>query len=67
MKQIQIRIFPNGEIEAETRGMTGKTCLQYISEIERLTDSVATDSEYTNDAKQTDNLLETVGEQEVTV
>ncbi len=67
MKQIQIRIFPNGEIEAETHGMTGKTCLQYISEIECLTDSVATDSEYTNDAKQTDNLLETVGEQEVTV
>ncbi|MGN0559703.1 MAG: DUF2997 domain-containing protein [Candidatus Fimenecus sp.] len=67
MKQIQIHIFPNGEIKAETYGMTGKTCLQYISEIERLTDAVATDSEYTNDGKRTDNLLETVGEQEVTV
>ena len=46
MKQIKIKISPTGEIQAETLGMTGKQCLKYISEIERMTDAVCDDSEF---------------------
>ena len=49
MKQILIKIMPNGEIEAETKGMKGKTCLKYLSEIEKMTDAVTTDSKFTDE------------------
>ncbi len=47
MKQIQIKIKPNGEIEAETKGMKGKSCLKYLAEIERMTNAVTDDSKFT--------------------
>jgi hypothetical protein len=49
MKQLKIRIFPNGELEAETKGMTGKTCLKYIAEIERMANAVTHDSKFTKE------------------
>ena len=47
MKQITIKIKPNGEIEAETHGIKGKNCLKYIDEIERLTNAKTNDSSFT--------------------
>ena len=49
MKQIKIKIKTNGEIEAETFGMKGKTCLKYISELERMANAVASDSDFTRE------------------
>ena len=49
MKQIRIKIKPNGEIEAETHGMKGKTCLKYIEQVERLTNAVTDDSDFTKE------------------
>lgn len=63
MKQIQIRILPNGEIYAETFGIKGKKCMKYISEIEKLTDAVAVDSDFTKEYLETDEILQ--NEQEV--
>ena len=57
MKQIKIKITPDGRIEAETFGMKGKTCLKYISEIERMANAVCDDSEFTKEYYETDNEL----------
>lgn len=65
MKQIQIRIFPNGEIEAETKGMKGKTCLKYIAEVERMANAVTQDSEFTKEYLETEEQEVIQTEQEV--
>lgn len=58
MKQIQIKISPDGHIQAETIGIKGKKCMKYIPEIERLTNAVVIDSDFTNEYLETDNGLE---------
>lgn len=35
-KQIQVRIYPNGKIEAKTIGVKGKHCVQYSSLLEQV-------------------------------
>ena len=47
MKQVVIKILPNGEIKAETMGVKGGECLKYLKTIEQLTNAVVTDSEFT--------------------
>lgn len=64
LKQITMRIFPNGEIEAETHGIKGKTCLKLIAEIERMANAVTNDSDFTKEYLETDNNLEINNEQE---
>ena len=46
MQQIKIKIKPDGTIEAETFGIKGKKCLDYIREIERMANAVADDSDF---------------------
>ena len=55
MKQITMKIFPNGEIEAETHGIKGKVCLKYIAEIERMANAVTQDSDFTKEYLETEN------------
>lgn len=64
MKQITMRIFPNGEIEAETHGLKGKTCLKYIAEIERMANAVTQDSDFTKEYLETENNQDINNEQE---
>lgn len=59
MKQVQIKIYPNGEIQAETLGIKGKKCMQYIPVIEKLTSAVVTDSDFTPEYLETE--VETEG------
>ncbi len=65
MQQIQIKIFPNGEIEAETKGMKGKTCLKYIAEVERMANAVTQDSKFTKEYLETQEQEVIQTEQEV--
>lgn len=65
MKQIQIKIGSNGEIVAETHGMKGKTCLKYIAEIERITNAVTRDSEFTKEYLETEEKETIQNEQEI--
>lgn len=65
MKQIKLRIYTDGKIDAETNGIKGKACLNYISILEQLTGAVTVDSAFTPEYKERDNLLETVVENEV--
>ena len=67
MKQLKIKISPNGQIEAETIGIKGKACLKYIAELERMANAVTRDSEFTKEYYETEELLQTQTEQEVTV
>ncbi len=65
MKQIQIRIFPNGQIVAETHGVKGKECLNYINKIAEMADARIDDSEFTSDYYEVDEQLVQAVEQEV--
>jgi hypothetical protein len=46
-KRIQVQIFPDGRVQAETQGIKGKKCTEYIGLLEELLDAEAIDSEYT--------------------
>ncbi|GHU28059.1 hypothetical protein AGMMS50256_09320 [Betaproteobacteria bacterium] len=48
-KQIKLRIFPSGEVQAETLGIRGKKCMDYIAILEQLLDAEAIDSERTSE------------------
>lgn len=46
-KQIKLKIFPDGQVQAEVLGFRGKKCTDYISILEQLLDAEAIDSERT--------------------
>ena len=53
-KQLQIRIYPNGKIDAETLGIKGKTCTDYMNVLEELLQARIVDSTYTEEYYQTE-------------
>ncbi len=57
MKQLKIRIFPDGKVQSETEGIKGKACLNYVSILEQLTGARAVDSDYTDEYYEQDNSL----------
>ena len=67
MKTIQIKIRPNGEIEAETKGIKGKLCLKYIAEIERMANAAVIDSDFTDEYYETAETNAAISEQEVLI
>lgn len=46
-KKINIRIFPDGTVQAEVEGVKGKKCTDYIKIIEELLEAETVDSDYT--------------------
>lgn len=51
-KQIKIRVYPDGRIESETVGIKGKSCLNYIKEVEQITGAKTVYSEFTEEYHQ---------------
>lgn len=51
-KQIQVRIYPDGKIEAKTIGVKGKQCTQYSSLLEQVLDARTVESMLTNEYYQ---------------
>ena len=49
MKKIQIKICPNGTIEAKTLGIRGKKCTDYISVLEKLLEAKTHSTSYTDE------------------
>ena len=47
MKTIELKIYKDGRIDAETHGIRGKTCLDYVGILEQLTGARAVDSDFT--------------------
>lgn len=46
---IQVRIAPDGTVTAETMGMTGPKCLDYVDVLEDLLQATAVQSAFTSD------------------
>ncbi|ONK22685.1 hypothetical protein BLX87_15040 [Bacillus sp. VT-16-64] len=53
-KKLQIKITEDGQIFAETIGIKGKDCLEYIEMLEQLLDAETIDSNYTEEYYQTE-------------
>lgn len=60
MPQIEIKITPNGKIEAETHGVKGKKCMDYLKMIEQLTNAKVYDSDYTEDFYMQEELADNI-------
>ena len=54
-KQIKIRVYPDERIESETVGIKGKSCMNYIKEVENLTGAKTVKSEFTNEYYEVEN------------
>lgn len=52
MKQIKIRIYPDGYVQTETQGIKGKSCEDYIPFFKRLLQSRVIDQMYTEEYYQ---------------
>ena len=48
-KRIQIQIFPDGRVQAETQGIKGKKCTEYITILEEMLEAETIDSDYTSE------------------
>ena len=53
-KQMLVRLYPDGRIEAETKGVKGQSCLQYMALLEQMMQARVTDSEFTKEFYETE-------------
>ena len=65
VKKIKLRIYADGKIEAQTSGIKGKACLDYISILESLTGATTVDSDFTEEYRQQETLLTQTVDNEV--
>lgn len=49
MKKLVVQLRSDGSVAAETFGMTGPECLEYIQQLEALLDAETTSSQFTDD------------------
>ncbi|MGD8191875.1 DUF2997 domain-containing protein [Brevibacillus ginsengisoli] len=55
-EKIQIRIFPDGRIQAETKGIKGEKCTDLIPILEKLLNAEAVEAEYTEEFYETEQV-----------
>ena len=53
-KQLQVRIYPDGKIDAKTLGIKGEKCTGYIKTFEDLLKARTVESSYTEEYYQTE-------------
>ena len=53
-KQLQVRIYPDGKIDAKTLGLKGESCTGYIKILETLLQARTVESSYTEEYDQTE-------------
>lgn len=56
-KRIQIRIFPDGRVQAEVQGVKGKKCTDYIKILEEILEAETVDSSYTPEFYETEEIV----------
>lgn len=61
-KQIQVRIYPNGKIEAKTIGVKGKHCVQYSSLLEQVLNARVVESQLTDEYYQQEEIYNEINE-----
>ena len=65
-EQVVVTVAPDGAVTAETRGIKGKACLDYIAVLEDLLEATTTSSAFTEEYEQTaTSTSTTTDEQEV--
>lgn len=65
-KRIIVHILPDGRIQAETQGIKGKKCTEYIRVLEEILEAETVDSEYKADYYATEDVtIESTQEQRV--
>lgn len=57
-QRIVVRIAPDGAIHAETQGIKGEACLDYIEALEDLLDSETINSAFTPEYNETSTTIE---------
>lgn len=57
-QRIVVRIAPDGAIHAETQGIKGEACLDYIEALEDLLDAETIHSGYTQEYNETSTTIE---------
>lgn len=55
-KRIRVRILQDGQVEAQTQGIKGRSCTDYIAILEDLLRAEAIDSEYTAEYYETEQV-----------
>lgn len=55
-KRIQLRVYPDGRIEAEVQGVKGKTCTDYIAVLEELLEAETIESAFTPEYFETEEV-----------
>ena len=55
-EKLKIRIFPDGTIKAETKGIKGEKCTDYIMILEKLLEAEATEAHYTEEFYESENI-----------
>ena len=55
-RQIQLRVYPDGRVEAVVEGVKGKRCTDYIKVLEELLDAQVLESEYTPEYYETEEV-----------
>ncbi len=56
-KRIRIEIFSDGTIQAETQGIKGKKCLDYIKILDEILEAETVDSQHTPEYYQKEKVL----------
>lgn len=56
-KRIQLRVYPDGRIEAEVQGVKGKTCTDYIAVLEELLEAETIQSAFTPEYFETEEVV----------
>ncbi|AJD30664.1 DUF2997 domain-containing protein [Clostridium sporogenes] len=65
-KQIKLRIYPDGIVQAEVEGIKGEKCTNYIGIIENLLEAKVDDSEYTSEYYE-EEVIENYEEDNITL
>ena len=66
IKQLKIKLLPNGEIKMETIGIKGKKCLDYVQMLKLLADVKITKQEFTNEYYEAEETVVNQNEQNIT-
>ena len=48
-KQMLVRLYPDGRIDAETKGVKGQSCLKFMALLEQMMQASVVDSEFTKE------------------
>lgn len=64
-QQVEVQLFPDGNMRVETHNIKGKKCMKYIELFETLLNAQTTDSAFTEEYYQTEETAQVENEAEV--